>query len=272
MIRPTKTWLVGNVLFKSETTSIKLTTSTLCANTIQRQLMSLFNTKKIRIALLDDHPITRRSLEVVAASEQDIEVVGSFGHSSELNAYLRHGSVDVLVLDYILNPDELDGLSLIKQLRAHYPELKILLASSIESIAVIRAAFMAGIKGYIGKREDAPVYLSAIRTVFSGQRYVPVDVAVALSMVPTRKRDEALFNDSKAAGGDSPPLTELSKLLTQREAEVIRCFLDGMAIIEIAAKLKRSRKTISGHKQTGMKKLGLNSDLELFKYRDDLFR
>lgn len=233
--------------------------------------MSLFNAKKIHIALLDDHPITRRSLEVVTATESDMEVVGSFSHSRELQVFLRKNKVDVLILDYILNPDELDGLSLIKQLRAHHPHVKILLSSSVESIAVIRAAFLAGIKGYIGKREDAPAYFNAIRTVANGQRFMPKDVATALSMVPMRKRDEVLF-DGTAPAGDTEQIAELSKLLTQREAEVIRCYLDGMEIIEIAAKLKRSRKTISGHKQTGMRKLGLSSDLELFKYRDDLFR
>ncbi|WP_312663925.1 response regulator transcription factor [Pantoea sp. CTOTU49201] len=259
-------------MLTGETTFIKLTARSFRADTVQRQIMSLFDHKKIRIALLDDHPITRRSLEVVAASEPDIEVVGSFGHSRELNAFLRNESVDVLVLDYILNPDELDGLSLIKQLKAHYPQLKILLASSIESIAVIRAAFMAGVKGYIGKREEAPVYFNAIRTVANGQRFMPVDISTAMAMVPTRKRDEGLLDGDEQVEGRKAPISELSNLLTQREAEVIRCFLDGMEIIEIAAKLKRSRKTISGHKQTGMKKLGLSSDLELFKYRDDLFR
>jgi DNA-binding CsgD family transcriptional regulator len=61
------------------------------------------------------------------------------------------------------------------------------------------------------------------------------------------------------------------QLLTPRESEVLRCFLDGMTILQISAKLKRSRKTVSGHKQSGMKKLGIQSDLELFKYREDLF-
>jgi DNA-binding NarL/FixJ family response regulator len=74
------------------------------------------------------------------------------------------------------------------------------------------------------------------------------------------------------ADTDELDIEKLSKLLTPREAEIIRCFLDGMAIVDIAAKLKRSRKTISGHKQTGMKKLGISSDLELFKYRSDLFK
>ncbi|MHC2598877.1 two-component system capsular synthesis response regulator RcsB [Kluyvera sp. 1366] len=228
----------------------------------------------IRIALLDDHPIIRRSFEVVARNEPDTSIVGSFGHSSELLTFLRthESEVDVLVLDYVLNNDELDGLSLIKQLIVRHPNLKILLSSSIESVAVIRSAYMVGIKGYIGKREETSVYFDAIRAVYKGQRYVPDNIASALSQVPSRKRDEALLNGPVEQGGEMQSITELSKLLTAREAEVIRCFLDGMEIFEIAAKLKRSRKTISGHKQTGMRKLGLSSDLELFKYREDLFQ
>lgn len=234
--------------------------------------MSMMNTPKIRIALLDDHPIIRHSFEIVAEHEDDMQVVGSFGHSSELSAFLRSNDVDVLVLDYILNNDELDGLSLIKQLLARHPHLKILLSSSIESVAVIRTAYMVGIKGYIGKREDTSVYLKAIRAVFKGQRYVPDDIATALSQVPTRKRDEVLLEEGEFNRDNKQSIDQLARLLTPREAEVIRCFLDGMEIFEIAAKLKRSRKTISGHKQTGMKKLGITSDLELFKYREDLFR
>lgn len=233
--------------------------------------MSTMNSPKMRVALLDDHPIIRRSFEVMARNEPDIEVVGSFGHSSDLLAFLRHNQVDVLLLDYILNNDELDGLSLIKQLLAHHPALKILLSSSIESLAVIRTAFMVGIRGYIGKREETTTYFSAIRTVFRGQQYIPDEISIGLSQIPARKRDECSLSSDAHTSSSKQTVDELAKLLTPREAEVIRCFLDGMEIIEIAAKLKRSRKTISGHKQTGMKKLGLTSDLELFKYREDLF-
>lgn len=233
--------------------------------------MSLINPKQIHVAILDDHPIVLRSLEVVAAAEPDMVISGSFNQSKDLMAWLRDETVDVLILDYILNSDELDGLSLIKQIFSRYPQMKILLCSSVESIAVIRTAFMLGIKGYIGKREETPLYLNAIRTVASGQRYIPQHIANELSQVPSRKRDEAMVNGSAAESSEGMEVAALSKLLTPREAEVIRCFLDGMEIVEIAAKLKRSRKTISGHKQTGMKKLGISSDLELFKYRNDLF-
>lgn len=234
--------------------------------------MSLLNDKKITVVLLDDHPMIRFSFEVAAAKEKDIMMAATFGHSHELLAWLRDNHADVLMLDYILNSDEMDGLSLIKQIQAHHPELKILLSSSMESLAVIRAAFMLGIKGYITKREETQFYFDAVRRVAAGQRYMPENIAVELSQVPTRKRDNALLEMAFTAQPEDNDLAKLSKLLTPREAEVIRCFLDGMAIVDIADKLKRSRKTISGHKQTGMKKLGIGSDLELFKYRDDLFK
>lgn len=234
--------------------------------------MSLNLDRNIRIAILDDHPIVLRSFEVVSMQEDDMTIVGSFAQSRDLLAFLRDNDVDVLILDYILNSDELDGLSLIKQILTRHPSVKILMSSSVESLAVIRTAYMIGIKGYIGKREETATYLSAIRTVASGQRYIPKDIVEGLSQVPARKKDEAMINGSVGETAGEGDVAELIKLLTPREAEVIRCFLDGMEIVEIAAKLKRSRKTISGHKQTGMRKLGLSSDLELFKYREDLFR
>lgn len=221
---------------------------------------------KIHLALLDDHPIIHLSLYAVTASETDMEVMGCFSHSSELLNWLRREQCDVLILDYILQNDELDGLSLIKKILIQHPQIKILLCSSVESRAVIRTAFLLGIRGYITKREEASAYINAIRTVASGQRYIPADVAGELSQIPLRKRDGA-YIPSKRIGSISAPI----KLLTPREAEVIHYFLEGLSIIEISEKLRRSRKTVSGHKQSGMKKLGINSDMELFKYRSDLF-
>lgn len=221
----------------------------------------------ICLTILDDHPIVRRSLEIVTAPIPDMHLVGSFSHSRELFNWLRNNRCDVLILDYILQSDELDGLSLIQQLLAHYPDLRILLSSSMESLAVIRAAFSMGIKGYISKREELDEYCKAVRVIFRGQHYVPEDISAELAQLPMRKRDQYFCQSNTATD-----FARLSKLLTAREAEVIHSFLEGMSIFDIAAKLKRSRKTVSGHKQSGMKKLGISSDLELFKYREDLFK
>lgn len=224
---------------------------------------------EIRLALLDDHPIICRSFEVLCANEDDMAVVGKFVHSRELLNWLRTSKCDVLVLDYILQNDEMDGLSLIKHLMVHYPSLNILLSTSVDSLAVIRTAYMLGVRGYIAKREESATYLSAIRTIANGQRYIPPRIAEELSHVPMRKFGEGLFDG--AIEEDGQPLLPV-RLLTPREAEVVYCYLEGMEIVDIAAKLKRSRKTVSGHKQSAMKKLGIGSDLELFKYRNDLFK
>lgn len=226
--------------------------------------------EKITVVLLDDHPMIRLSLEMAASHYPDMQITGSFSHSHELLSWLQKNFADVLVLDYILGGDELDGLSLIKQILSRHPKLKILLSSSMESLAVIRAAFMSGIKGYISKREEAQAYFEAIRVINSGLRFIPDNIESELSKIPVRKRDGAVL-DGPLYYANGEKLSRLDTLLSPREAEVIRCFLDGMQVIEIAEKLKRSRKTISGHKQSGMKKLGLNTDLELFKYRNDLF-
>lgn len=231
--------------------------------------MAVFHAEKIKVVMLDDHPMMRFSFEVAATRHPDITMLATFGTSKALMSWLGQNRADVLVLDYILGNDQLDGLSLIKHIRTHHPQLKILLSSSMESVAVIRAALQLGIKGYITKREETPAYFAAIRTLAAGKRSLPDDIATQLSQLPSRKRDRHILQDQT---DEASRMMQLSKLLTPREAEVIRCFIDGMQVIEIAEKLKRSRKTISAHKQTGMKKLGIASDLELFKYRGDLFK
>ncbi|WAH62010.1 response regulator (plasmid) [Pseudomonas silvicola] len=89
--------------------------------------------EKITVVLLDDHPMIRLSLEMAASHYPDMQITGSFSHSHELLSWLQKNSADVLVLDYILGGDELDGLSLIKQILSRHPKLKILLSSSMEA-------------------------------------------------------------------------------------------------------------------------------------------
>lgn len=221
----------------------------------------------IRLAILDDHPIIRRSIEVVASGTEDICVVGAFGHSKELFSWLEIEHCDVLMLDYILKSDEPDGLTLIKELLGKYPKLKILMTSSMENLAVIRTALMLGIYGYIAKREDTHYYIQAIRSVANEMRYIPPHITMELAQIPTLKRDKEILFRSQSLS-----FFDMSELLTSREAEIIHFFLKGMTIVDIAAKLKLSHKTVSGHKQSGLRKLGLNSDLELYRYRDDLFK
>jgi two-component system, NarL family, captular synthesis response regulator RcsB len=225
---------------------------------------------KTAVILLDDHPMIRLSMETVINKQHDMQVVGNFGRTTDLWYGLQQHDADVLVLDYILGNDELDGLSLIKQIVVHYPSIPILVYTSMENLAVIRVAFQRGIRGYLSKREGISSYLQAIRTLRRGQRYIPEHIHTELAKIPRRKCDGAALDIPFVEQGNIM-ISRLDSLLSPREAEVIRCILAGMKNSDIAEKLKRSHKTISGHKQAAMKKMGVQTELELFKYHDDLF-
>ncbi|WNJ78471.1 response regulator transcription factor [Cedecea neteri] len=226
--------------------------------------------QKIRVVLLDDHPMIRLSFDIAARREPDMEVMASFSQSKDLLQWLSSHRADVLVLDYILEGHEVDGLTLIKQILARHPDQRILLSSSMESLAVIHAALLAGVKGYVNKREDISRYFHAVRQVAAGKCYLSAEQEAGLLQLPARRKNSASLD--ARFGDDVLPVSKLLALLTPRESEILRLFLDGLTVQQISDKLKRSRKTISCHKQSGMKKLGIASDPELFKYREDLFK
>ena len=93
--------------------------------------------KRIRIALLDDHAVVRHGLVSHLAAEPDIEVVGAYESSRELMRALAQGHADILLLDFSLGRDELDGVSLIRALRARFPDCRILVLSTHHELSLI---------------------------------------------------------------------------------------------------------------------------------------
>ncbi|MFD1804555.1 response regulator [Mixta tenebrionis] len=221
----------------------------------------------LRVALLDDHPMIRTAFEICIGAEPDMVLVSTFGSSQVLFSELPDLQLDVLVLDFLLGERELDGLALIKQLRNHFPRLNILISSAMESPAVVKMVLNAGVKGFIGKSQDMNEMIQAIRQVGQGRNWLSRDMAYEIE-------DLYVINEEARSGqggtAQKGTLYERVKLLSPREVEVIRCFLNGMSVSQIAIKFKRSRKTVSGQKQSALRKLGLRSDSELFKYSNDL--
>ncbi len=223
--------------------------------------------KQVRVAVLDDHPMVRTVFELCLKHEPDIHLVGTWASSNELFNQLRSTVVDVLVLDFLLGERELDGLALVKQLRNHYPQQKILISSSMESPAIVKMVLSAGVKGFIGKSHNMQEITHAIRQVAQGRLFLSREVAYEvenLYVMSEESLDDSLDFNNKGN------MYEKVKTLSPREVEVVRCFLDGLSVSQIAVKFKRSRKTVSGQKQSALKKLGLRSDSELFKYSHDL--
>ncbi|MDY0834176.1 response regulator transcription factor [Pseudomonas sp. SED1] len=229
--------------------------------------MKWSNLARLRVALLDDHAIIRSGFSSRLSAERDIEVVALYGNSRELLTGLRNQSVDVLVLDYTLQQDELDGLNLIRLLRIRFPDVRILIYSATESAATISLSLRAGVRGFIGKSQELDELMIAVRTVANERIYLDKMVALELGHVPGFHEGEEVGADE--ADGSGSVLVS-NPLLSPREQEVLRCCLQGMSVSQIAIKFTRSRKTISGQKQSAFRKLGISSDIELFKIRSEL--
>lgn len=217
-----------------------------------------------QIAVLDDHPLIGKAMQYRLAQEPQLDLAGAFAQRQQLMTFLQRHPLDILVLDYMLGEDQLDGLQMVKQLRLHYPQLKILVSSAVEKPAIVQLLLKAGVQGFVGKSHDQEVLIDAIHQICRGKRFLTPDMMLELDKFQESDREMHDYLTPRQAGDD---ITLMLRELSPREIEVIRCYLDGLSITQIAGKYARSRKTISGQKQTALRKLGLRSDLELFKYK-----
>ncbi|KAA6177460.1 response regulator transcription factor [Pseudomonas marginalis] len=220
----------------------------------------------LRIAMLDDHALIRDALKVRLSIESDLKVVGVYSGSPALLEALRSTTVDLLILDYQLSDGELDGLRLIQLLRSHYPQLRILVFSSVERPATVNMAIRAGANGFVGKSQETEDLLFAVRTVALDRLYLSPSMAAELDSIP---KISAVASGEEGAADNSDALVSYPAL-SPKEREVLRCCLEGMSVSQIAIKFLRSRKTISGQKQAALRKLNVRTDTELFKLHLDL--
>lgn len=211
--------------------------------------------------LLDDHEMVRQGIELGLNEEADLDVIGSFGTGRELMEALALRPVDVVVMDFILGPSDIDGLSLIQALNRRFSKCRPVVVTSHYTPASISLALKAGSWGVLGKTQKLTELITAIRTVAQGRIYLPP------CMLPPLQGMQPVLDIAKMKSKVefSVPL-QLNACLTPKEQEVLRCFLDGMSVNSIAAKFSRSASTISTQKQSAYRKLGIRSDSELFKF------
>jgi two-component system capsular synthesis response regulator RcsB len=230
--------------------------------------------QRLRVALLDDHAAIRHGLAARLAQENDIDIVGTFSGSQELIDGLQSAPADFLLIDYALGHNDIDGHNLIRLLRIRFPKAKIIVTSAHDTQATVTLAMQAGANGFVGKGQDLDDLIKAIRIIVKGGTYLPPEIAAELSSKSGQQQIPSAAPDSIDAGasdgsGDASILKGNAEL-TPREREVLRCFLSGMSVAQIAEKFSRSNKTISTQKQAGYRKLGIRSDAEFFQIRYQL--
>lgn len=208
----------------------------------------------ISIMVLDDHEIVHQGIVRVLQQNSAFSILGTFTRSRDFVQALRTTTPDLVIVDYALEPSDADGIGVIRMIRRQYPGIKILVLSAHDNPVTIALAMKAGADGYCIKHGAIAEITAAIAKILRGASHLPAQVA-SLS----------LFD--KAKGDAADDAGDVTATLTEKEREVLRCFLDGMTVNDIAAKFSRSKKTVSGHKQSALRKLGIKSDSDLFKVR-----
>ncbi|KWK82209.1 response regulator transcription factor [Burkholderia ubonensis] len=203
----------------------------------------------IRVILADDHPTVISGLESVLAPNKTVDIVATASDSTELIAALDSHHCDVLVSDYVMpNGDFGDGITLFSFLRKRYPDMRIVVHTMMDNPGVIRSLLKLGIQCILSKSDSATHVLTAIHGAYASGRYFSPSV----SEVAWQMNVESSSHPKGA--------------LTTREEEVVRLFVSGMTVNDIASTLKRTKQTISTQKSNAMKKLGINNDTDLVKY------
>lgn len=185
---------------------------------------------RIRVMVVDDHPLMREGIAAVIGGQTDMVLAGeaSNGHEA-VEAYLRLRP-DVVLMD--LRMPGMDGIEAIAAIRAQVPQARIIVLTTYRGDVQVVRALSAGASGYLLKSLLRRELLDTIRDVHAGARRVPPEIAAGIA--------EHLSDES----------------LSGRELEVLQCVAAGNANKGVAAELGISEETVKAHMKNILAKLG----------------
>jgi DNA-binding NarL/FixJ family response regulator len=202
---------------------------------------------RIRVAIIDDHPIVRRGLAQLVSSMPDLEVAGEAESYAQALDMLACTPADVAVVD--LSLDDSSGLDLLSEIRSRFPAVKAIVFSIHDAELYAPRALRAGAAGFVSKTQPCEDVLVAIRALSQGEIYVAPDVAQRIL------RRMSTGSRVRADGG--------VELLSDRELQVFELVGRGQTTGEIARGLHLSPKTVETHRQRIKAKLGIDSGTKL---------
>src|SRR3954468_16408157 len=132
-----------------------------------------------RVFFVDDHPLVREWLAGMVSLEADLEVCGQAEEAATALAAISAAKPDLMVVDLSLPRGS--GLELIKEMRAQFPAVRLLVLSMHDEPSVAERAFRAGAHGYAVKRESGPHIIEGMRAVLEGKFYVSPSLTAQLA-------------------------------------------------------------------------------------------
>jgi DNA-binding NarL/FixJ family response regulator len=206
--------------------------------------------KPKRIVIVDDHPLFRKGLQELLHSDGGFGVCGEAGNASEAMDVIRRMCPDLVVVD--LSLPGANGIELIKNIRAEFPKLPILVLSMHDESLYALRAMRAGADGYVMKHEAMANVVDAIHEVFNGRPYLSPAMAAQVITKFAHRRAE----------GEVDAVERLS----DRELEILELIGKGNEVRQIAKLLHLSPKTVETHRAHIKDKLDLKNSREVARF------
>jgi DNA-binding NarL/FixJ family response regulator len=198
-----------------------------------------------RVLIVDDHPVVRQGIRLMIEAEPDLTICGEAQTEQQARKLVRELKPDALVVDLSLT--EGDGFNVVRDVHAHFPDIRILVLSMHDEAIYAERLLSEGAAGYIMKQAATDQLITALRTVLRGERFVSESLKRSL--------------EARRAAEGGP-----SSRLSARELQVISLIGRGLGTREIADNLSLSVKTVETHRLTIKRKLALDTNAQLVQY------
>jgi DNA-binding NarL/FixJ family response regulator len=210
------------------------------------------HTGKVRILILEEHPLLRHGVADYVNSQPDTIVCGETDNIRDARGKIQECKPQLLLTALRLGTG--DTLEFIKALKAQYPILFILVYSAFEETIFAERALRAGADGYVMKNAPKEELLTAIREIVAGNIYVSYNVAMRAFKRSLESRSE------HASARSSVGIEKLS----DREMHILFLLGSGLGNTQIAQSLHLSVKTVESHRENIKHKLDLSCSRDLF--------
>ena len=207
----------------------------------------MLTVQKYKVLLVDDHAVVRRGLRAVLEDELGNVEVQEAGTARAGLESLRQNQPDALILDIGL-PDR-NGLDLLKSIHSEWPDLPVLVLSMFDESQYGVRMIKAGASGYVAKASAPENFVTAVRKILGGGRYISPKLGERLAANLSGHFDEEPY-----------------EALSDREYQIFLMIASGKTASEIANELCLSVKTISTHRAHVLQKTNMKTNAELTHY------
>ena len=200
-----------------------------------------------RILVADDHGIVRAGIKLLLENQADLDVVAEAADGIEAIEQALATHPDLCILD--VGMPRMTGLQAARGIRAHLPDVRVLMLSMHDDERYLFEALKAGASGYVLKREADQDLVGAVRAVGRGEAFL------------TNADERSLIREWMADDNAGPVVP-----LTAREEEVVKLIAEAHTNAQIAEMLHLSAKTVESHRANVFRKLGMRDRVELVRY------